>query len=46
MNYGGKRDNLGRPVGYGKYGEITTVLRVPVSRMQEIKRGFRRGYFV
>lgn len=34
---GGKRDNAGRPKGTGKYGEPTTVLRVPTSQESTVK---------
>lgn len=42
MSHGGKRDNAGRPKGQGKYGEATKVLRVPASRIDEVK-GFLEG---
>ena len=35
---GGRREGAGRPAGQGKYGEPTQSLRVPVSRIQDIKR--------
>ncbi|CAM2812258.1 LexA family protein [Legionella worsleiensis] len=44
MSHGGKRDNAGRPKGQGKYGESTKALRVPVSRIGEIK-AFLEGSF-
>ena len=31
-DYGGKRINAGRKVGTGKFGEATSVLRVPTSQ--------------
>lgn len=34
---GGKRDNAGRPKGTGKYGESTTVLRIPTSQENTVK---------
>ncbi len=34
---GGKRENAGRPQGTGKYGEPTTVLRVPASQEHTVK---------
>ena len=34
---GGKRDNAGRPRGTGKYGEPTTVLRIPTSQENTVK---------
>lgn len=38
MAHGGKRENAGRPKGLGKYGEATTPMRVPQSRVSEVKR--------
>ena len=38
MGHGGRRENAGRPKGLGKYGEATTPLRVPLSRLHEVKR--------
>lgn len=35
---GGKRQGAGRPTGQGKYGEPTQTMRVPMSRIQEVKR--------
>ena len=37
MNHGGKRDNAGRPKGQGKYGETTKAVRIPVSRIADVK---------
>ncbi|KTD17683.1 LexA family protein [Legionella jordanis] len=37
MNRGGKRLGAGRPVGSNRYGEPTKTIRVPISRMAEIK---------
>ncbi|SFM07836.1 SOS response UmuD protein. Serine peptidase. MEROPS family S24 [Legionella jamestowniensis DSM 19215] len=37
MGRGGKRVGAGRPVGINKYGEATKTLRVPISRIDEIK---------
>jgi DNA polymerase V len=42
MSHGGKRDNAGRPKGQGKYGETTKTLRVPISRIDDVK-GFLEG---
>ena len=42
MSHGGKRDNAGRPKGQGKYGETTKTLRIPVSRIEDVK-GFLEG---
>lgn len=36
--HGGKRINAGRPKGGGQYGEATTPMRVPKSRIEDIKR--------
>ena len=37
MSHGGKRPNAGRPKGQGKYGELTQSMRVPRSRIEDIK---------
>lgn len=37
MSRGGKRLGAGRPVGSNRYGETTKTLRVPLSRIAEIK---------
>lgn len=37
MGRGGKREKAGRKKGTGRYGEETTVMRVPKSRLQEIQ---------
>lgn len=37
MTHGGKRCGAGRPRGKNKYGEVTKPLRVPVSRLEEVK---------
>jgi DNA polymerase V len=34
---GGKRNNAGRPQGTGKYGEPTTVVRIPASQENTVK---------
>ncbi len=36
-NRGGKRENAGRPKGQGKFGELTTAIRVPQSQLTVIK---------
>lgn len=36
-NRGGKRENAGRPRGQGKYGEVTTTIRIPQSQSATIK---------
>lgn len=38
MSKGGARENAGRPIGSGKYGEATKVMRIPASRVQDIKQ--------
>lgn len=45
MSWGGKRINAGRPAGRGKYGESTIAIRVPLSRVEDIKRyiGHEKG---
>ena len=35
--HGGKRTNAGRPKGRGKYGETTVAIRIPQSRVTEVK---------
>ncbi|WED43533.1 LexA family protein [Legionella cardiaca] len=37
MSRGGKRAGAGRPVGSSRYGELTKTLRVPISRVEEVK---------
>ncbi|KTC86333.1 LexA family protein [Legionella brunensis] len=37
MSRGGKRYGAGRPAGSNRYGEATKTLRVPISRIEEIK---------
>ncbi|CEK10122.1 LexA family protein [Legionella hackeliae] len=37
MSRGGKRLGAGRPMGSNKYGEATKTIRVPISRIEEIK---------
>ncbi|SOD22066.1 LexA family protein [Nitrosomonas ureae] len=36
-NRGGKRENAGRPLGQGKYGESTVTMRIPQSHTATIK---------
>ncbi|RAP34863.1 DNA polymerase V [Legionella quinlivanii] len=35
---GGKRDGAGRPKGSNQYGESTKAMRIPLSRMEEVKQ--------
>lgn len=42
MSRGGKRINAGRPAGQGKYGEPTMAIRVPISRVEDIKSFINR----
>lgn len=37
MSRGGKRMGAGRPLGSNKYGEPTKVVRLPISRIDEVK---------
>ena len=37
MSHGGKRKGAGRPKGLGRYGESTKPIRIPVSRVEEVK---------
>lgn len=41
--HGGKRDNAGRPKGQGRYGEATKSMRVPVSRVEDVKGFLEQG---
>lgn len=43
MSQGGKRENAGRPKGQGKYGEATRAIRIPVSRIEDIKGFLEEG---
>lgn len=43
MSHGGKRENSGRPKGQGKYGEATTPMRIPVSRVAGVKAFLDEG---
>ncbi len=36
-NHGGKRDGAGRPKGTGKYGDETTVIRIPVNEVSNVR---------
>ncbi|WP_133134172.1 LexA family protein [Legionella rubrilucens] len=38
MTRGGQRPGAGRPVGSNQYGETTKTLRVPISRIDSVKR--------
>lgn len=42
MSHGGKREHAGRPKGQGTYGEKTKTIRVPITRVAEVK-GFLEG---
>lgn len=35
--HGGRRENAGRPKGQGKYGESTKAVRIPLSRIPEVR---------
>jgi len=37
MSHGGKRTGAGRPKGRNSYGEATQPLRIPISRLAEVK---------
>lgn len=37
MGRGGKREGAGRKLGSGRYGEQTKVMRIPESRVEEVK---------
>ena len=36
-NHGGKRTDAGRPKGAGQYGSATKVMRVPESKVEDVK---------
>ena len=36
-NHGGKRTGAGRPKGTGQYGTATKVMRVPESKVEDVK---------
>ncbi|KTC75996.1 DNA polymerase V [Legionella birminghamensis] len=38
MGRGGKREGSGRPKGSNQYGESTKAMRIPLSRIEEVKR--------
>ncbi|VEG90241.1 LexA family protein [Legionella spiritensis] len=37
MSHGGRRAGAGRPRGQGKYGETTKSIRIPLSRVSEVR---------
>ena len=43
MASGGKRNGAGRPVGKNIYGEATKPIRIPISRIEEIKELLLEG---
>lgn len=43
MSHGGKRENAGRPKGQGKYGEATKSMRIPLSRIEDVKGFLDKG---
>lgn len=44
MTHGGKRVGAGRPQGINKYGEATHPVRIPLSRIEEVKAFLSEGY--
>lgn len=44
MPRGGKRINAGRPAGSSRYGETTKVLRVPLSRVDDVRQLIQNQY--
>jgi hypothetical protein len=42
---GGNRYCAGRPSGTGRYGEKTVVIRVPASRVEDVRRFLERDDF-
>jgi DNA polymerase V len=43
MSHGGQRENAGRPKGRNKYGEATKPIRIPISRIDDIKAFLKNG---
>lgn len=43
MSHGGARAGAGRPRGQGQYGESTKSMRLPLSRIAEVKRFLQEG---
>lgn len=43
MSHGGKRENAGRPKGRNIYGEATKPIRIPISRIDDIKAFLENG---
>ena len=43
MNHGGKGERSGRPKGRNIYGEVTKPIRIPLSRIEDIKAFLENG---
>lgn len=43
MSHGGKRSGAGRPSGSNIYGESTKAIRIPISRIPDIKKMLEKG---
>ncbi len=43
MSHGGQRENAGRPKGRNTYGEATKPIRIPISRIDDIKAFLKKG---
>lgn len=43
MTHGGKRERAGRPKGRNLYGESTKPIRIPISRIEDIKSFLENG---
>ena len=43
MSHGGQRENAGRPKGRNIYGESTKPIRIPISRIDDIKAFLKNG---
>ncbi len=46
MPRGGRRTGAGRPTGSGMYGEKTLAIRIPISRIEDVRRVVQQSYFL
>ncbi len=44
MTHGGKRSGAGRPRGCNRYGEATKPIRLPLSRIEDVKAFLEHGF--
>jgi len=42
---GGKRQNAGRPKGFGKFGETTKAIRVPISKLNKVYTYINNNFY-